>query len=186
LALAALADEIKPWVLIEEIVAASDATIDFEALDASLYDRFMIKVENAHPSSDNVQVRLRVGTGGTPTYQTTNQYHSCVEYGEQGDTDDIYTRDNDPAADFIEITKSVGLGNDTPQALDARVEFVSPDDGYNTKFTTEGVWNGTSDEFAWAKTRGGFNSTVDVTAIRFYLSGGTFQSGSFKLYGIRK
>jgi len=61
---------LKSLVLLSEATAANSATIDFTGLTSD-YSQYRIEYEGVRPQTNSVvALRMRVGTGGTPTYQT--------------------------------------------------------------------------------------------------------------------
>lgn len=72
-------------VFIASATASNSATVNFDNNLSATYDNYLVVFENVVASvpGTGVQLRMRVGTGGTPTYQTTN-YLGANEDGTSG------------------------------------------------------------------------------------------------------
>jgi len=182
--IAALEDSIKPWVLIEEIEAASDATIDFEALGT--YDRYMIVIDDGHPATDGVHLSMRVGTGGTPTYQTAD-YRYCTQSNKVDDVDDTFTQSNQTSTAQMLLTVSNSIGNAAPERVQSIITFSEPLNAVGDKLFKACTQHlGTTGIAAYSNMNvGSWDSQTAITAIRLYFSSGNVDHGKFSLYGLR-
>lgn len=62
---------ISALTLLSTATAAASATINFDNFLTSTYDNYLIMVDDVVVASGGGYLSLRVGTGATPTYQTT-------------------------------------------------------------------------------------------------------------------
>lgn len=182
--LAGLETKVKPWVLIEEIDASNDATIDFTGLDAysALYDDFMLIMAKVKPINDGNAIRMRVGTGATPTWETGSDYGYHVNSAESGSVS--YAANANSNANYIFL--NLDVGNDSSQGMGGVVKVMNLHDAiYKTPFLIH-----TSSQAALNETQlgvgvGSFNVGTAITALRIYAASSNVDEGNFKLYGIR-
>lgn len=67
------------WVLLGTVTASAQASADFNNLITSTYDDYVVVVNNYMPATNAQTILLRVGTGATPTYQSTNYTNSALQ-----------------------------------------------------------------------------------------------------------
>jgi len=156
------------WIKLAEAVASNDATIDFEGVINSTYKQYMVVFENVVPVTDDVDLYMRVGTGGTPTYQTGSVY-------DTGGT--LY--------DHLFIT-NVGMGSAADEGLSGRSFMYDPSASSHTRVKNTTIYDRASTGGTIGNDLSGrYDSTIPVTAIRFYMDSGNIESGTFTLYGFK-
>jgi hypothetical protein len=157
------------WIEIGDSgVIASAATVDFEGIDAT-YEMLMAVFDGVRPATDGAFFRGRVGTGGTPTYQTGTVYY--------GNT-----------ADHLRVGHVVtGIGNASGESLSGRAEIFGHDDSDNyTRLVGEIVSSSGAGVITPATAKSDYSANTLVTALRFYMSSGNIASGRIRLYGLKK
>ena len=172
------------WVKLQSTTASADATIDFETGIDSTYDVYKIVGTNIHMSGDGSAIFLRVGHGSTPTYQTGGTYDYAVQqvaiagsaFGNAASS-----------TSGTSLNMVGGVGNATGENANFTFRFYGAAGTDNFKmFHWMGTSHGTDGiQVNWVG-HGGFPSGSAITAIRFFASSGTFESGSFALYGLAK
>jgi hypothetical protein len=154
-------------VLISTQTASASASLDFTGL--STYTRYMLLLENIVPATNNVQTRLQIGTGATPTYATSN--YSCGTDAYEGG-----------ANGFIITAGNFSVSNG---GLNATITLMAPVAGYPGYLVTSAWFDGNGETLARFAAGGGrYTSTATVTAFRLIFSSGNITSGKASLYGI--
>jgi len=173
------------WDLISTATASSSTTIDFTGL-SSTYKTYKIIITDLIAATNTVNLLIRLGTGGTPTYDTGSNYGWAVGYLQgspttgaalgavQGNLSDTSFRINSNSITNTstkpvngEITLYNPSQSSTFHALDSRINFFE-----NSLICQN-----------WATAL--YKSSTAVTAIRLFMSSGNIASGTIQLYGIR-
>lgn len=172
------------WETVATQTASSSSTLDFTGIDSSAYDQYMLVFDDlVLTGSSAAELQLRVGTGGTPTWDTGNNYdfYLAWEYGTSG----IGTA----SRAFVSATDTIRLGTvsniSSPQnvPINGSCLVVGLPSGQNLK-VAQGVadYDGASG-LSQQMFSGVHNSTSDITALRIVPSGGTIASGRVHLMG---
>lgn len=175
-------------VLLEQHPASSSLTLDFTSFISSTYDEYLIEFINILPDTSDVGLRMRMGTGGGPTYDTAANYGWMAwvfRAGGGGATG------AEGGAAFIQLTYGSGgtVGVNTSAnwgGVSGHIRLFDPQAAVYT--TTEGLSRYLDNEpFRLMNTlAGSYESTTAVTALRFYFSSGNIASGVIRIYGIAK
>jgi hypothetical protein len=178
----------KGWVLVTSQSASSSATIDFTGL-GDTYDHYMIVLDNVKPATDDAVLTLRVGTGGTPTYQATGYTYGGRTSGPSGGADIGSTTDS--ITTQIPVTRQgggagTGIGNATGEHASGRVLFSNPEASDFPLFEISSRYVNSSGVLNGVTNSGMYGSAGAFTAVRFLMSSGNISSGTFRLYGLRK
>jgi hypothetical protein len=170
------------WDLISTAVASSSATIDFTGLN-NTYTTYKIVVSNLVPATNNTILGLRVGTGGTPTYQSGASDYSWVR---------LFSVPASSGGGGVNTDNKILIGSNGAQSNLASRGYSAEITIANPSQTTDnhGVYytSGSIDSSGLAIYQTGWGvylSTTAVTAIRIFMNSGNIASGTFKLYGIR-
>lgn len=169
-------------VLISSQTASSSATIDFTGLN-STYHTYIIEFSQVVPVTDGQPLYLRVGTGGTPTYQSGASDYSWSIMFLVHATSPAYGQLGDDADSEIQLSDNVG--NNTLESVDGRIVFYNPSatSRYHKCTFENNSINGSGVAFT-AVGSGIYRSTTAVTALRLLFASGNISSGTFKLYGV--
>lgn len=161
------------WVPIQTLTAANVASLDFTNLDTATYVAFMLSFRNLRPATNSVNLLIRVGTSGTPTWQTTGYVNS-----RGGDTAGVGLYD-------LSGTK-ITLSNDSAGGVSGHV--IISDLGSST-FTKKmsGILTAlySDSSMTSAFCAGNFNSTTAMAALRVLFSSGNLAAGAVDLFGIK-
>ncbi len=161
------------WEFVSTQTASSSSSIDFTGM-ASGYD-YHLSVYDYNAASDNTDLYLRFGTGGTPTYQSSD--YSFVTYGTQGGS---FTTDQSASASQCRLSPQ-GMGTGTNEVVHFELTIRNPaDSGSNTFMSGEGGGRHQSGGSSLGFNFSG-NRQVDeaVTAVRILQSSGNIDSGKF-------
>ena len=162
-------------VLLETLTASNSATLDFENLLDSTYDRYEVEILKLIPATDGAEIRARVGTGATPTWVTTTSY-----------------RYSSTAASYILLSSTLASLADVSSASNECyhqvINIFNPSDtSVYTYLEGRGVFHdASSGNVGFASSGGAYEATTAVTSFRVYCSAGNITSGQVKLYGIKK
>jgi hypothetical protein len=154
-------------VLISTQTASASASLSWTGL--STYTRYMLILENIVPATSNVQTRVQIGTGATPTYVTSG--YSCGSDAFEGGF-----------AGFLISNGNFTVSNG---GLNATITLMTPTAGYAGYTFTSAWFDGSGETLARYAAGGGRNtSTSTVTAFRLIMESGNITSGKATLYGI--
>jgi hypothetical protein len=108
------------WSYVSSISPTSAATVDFETLVAG-YDYTMVlhQIEMAY---DPDHLYIRVGTGGTPVYQTSG-YNSIGHYNS---TTTFTTSHNADVSTAIDTTRQDSFGSAAGERVDGEILILDP------------------------------------------------------------
>lgn len=190
-------DLVGGYVLLSSATASASATIDFTGL-SSTYDLYAIVISDATCATDAVHLWSRFGTGGGPTYQTTNYAWTVPLFGytananyssNSGSATGVSTTDRNVLTTWGPSTN--GLGNAAGESMSG-VYYIAGAAGSNYKR----IWGGyilsrSSDSLQQNGSGGGqWLSTTAITAVRFGFSDNSadrnIATGTFALYGMKK
>jgi len=173
---------VRDWELLGTASASASSSVDFETSINSTYHAYKILIAGLVPASDAVDLFLRIGTGGTPTYQSgASDYGWAITTTETGNVGSGLSDDADS-----EVAIATGVGTGANEDLCGEITIYDPS---NTGFNTMVTYN-ISQRTSAALTRttvgaGQYLADTAVTAIRLIMSSGNIASGEFRLYGLR-
>jgi len=171
------------WTFLSTVTASNSATVDIETTFDSTYENYAIVASSVRPVSNGVNLLARQKQGGV--YKVDNyQYHlsrssnSAATYaGSANGNDTSYLVANDLTA---------ASGN--PEGGASFVMYIPNPSNTTLRKTVfaTGVVN-TANDGAKQMTLAGdnFDLTSALTGIRFFMSSGNIDSGTFRLYGIK-
>ena len=171
--------------LIATQTASADSTIDFANNLDSTYEAYVVVFSGTIPATDGARFQLRIGTGGTPTYQSgASDYSWSTDYTVPGAASGGAVASD---AEIELIGTALTVGNATGEHVAGRVFIHSPSDtNLHTYVEAQIVGKNTASGLFIANTAGSYNATTAVTSLRFLFSSGNITSGEFKLYGLQK
>lgn len=181
--------------LLNETTISNDANINFgSSLITDDYDLYDVYVKNLIPATDNVQLKCRLGVGGSlSTGNTDYSIHSQVwgtKSSDAGEGDSANLASDNRFNLTVAADQSLGTGDG--ESWNGRYRF------YNLRSTTfikgmQGLDSGgvTSNEYfsilRSSKYVGKYNvnRTSKVDTISIFSSSGNLTSGTISLYGIK-
>jgi len=178
--------------LLRTQAASASASLDFVhgasgvVLDDT-YDSYQLVCSNLLPATDDVELWLRVGTGGGPTYQTT-----LYAYGVWWVSETSSNRESGTATTRIFLagisaaTNSVGSA--ATKGVSATVTFDNPESAtLHKQFYYNSTYLLASDGSILSSNGAGvWKSATAITAVRIMFESGNIASGRVSLYGITK
>ena len=180
--------------LISEQTASASASISFTSGLDSTYPIYLIKVINAHRSSTgNEQIlEFNLSSDGGSNYNVTKTTTVFDTYHRENDTSVGlgYNSSQDIAqgTGFQNLTPEIELGQDDDASSSGELYIFNPS---STTFVKHFMWTGNHMSYyspPWSVNSfiaGYGNTTSSINAIRFQMSSGNVDSGTFKLYGIK-
>lgn len=179
------ADRGDVWVLLSTVTASNSATVDFTGLSSD-YDNYEVVIDNIVPSTNSTDFWVRVGTGGTPTYQTGSVYNYVLHFGYYNGTSVAGV-----AGAFSANQIAVATANNVSNISSLNVEVMIYDPSQTATHHVMDIKRRQVQTITSTSTvtigdmTCAYASTTAVTAIRFQMSSGDISTGTFKLYGIK-
>jgi hypothetical protein len=171
--------------------ASASATIDFTANDhprifSGEFDTLLFELTAVKPSTDDVYLAARIGTGAGPTFQATGYEWGASLIGIAGLANDGSTTSGITTLMVVGRTGAVnGIGNAAGEYLAGRLWLTNPagSDYPSIRFDgvyirADGVGNGIS-------AFGRYGSALAITGLRFLMSSGNIASGTFRVFGVK-
>lgn len=168
-------------VWLNGVDASASATIDFAGFISGTYKSYRFRFTDIIPATNAAQLWMRMGTGGTPTYDAGANYHYHQwRYfaSSQGPT-------GGDGQSAIILCLGIGTGSANYSVSGEATLFNAAGAIHKTvqSRTTEvdtgaGAYLGTF-------TDGIYQSTTAITAVRFLMSSGNIASGRIDMYGIK-
>ncbi len=174
------------WALIETQSASSSATIDFTNGLDDTFDAFEIRISNAKLATDDVEMWMRIGTGAGPTYQAGASAYYWQTDVLRGASSGIVGDVGDSEMVLSFTSAGAALGNASGENFNAVIGFNNPDASDFCEFHWRGSYSDASGIPTPFWGGGRYNTAGAITAIRFLPETGTFASGRFSLYGLKK
>jgi len=172
-------------VLLAEQTASADATLDFDNVFDSTYDIYEIEIIGVVPGTDNQIFEFKLGTGATPTYQTTLYDWSASITAANAS---ITIVEREAVADaHVELSSGSGVGNGSGESISCTIKLYSLS---NAALRTLGSYNSiflTAAASQTGSTYGHFTRQANEahTSCRFEFASGNVASGTIKVYGVR-
>jgi len=177
--------------LISEQTASSSSAISFTSGIDSTYKEYQFHFIDVHPSNNQVTLQLEVSINSGSAYNavaTTSTYFKPLNYEDGQSANNLsYDANRDIANATSAIPIAHNIDYDTDSSCSGVLHLFDPSSTTFVKHfisTINQVFhqtpNGTSTRFV----AGYVNSTSAVNAIRFSMSAGNIDSGTFKLYGV--
>ena len=173
--------------LISTQTASSSASIEFTSGIDSTYKEYIIKFIDIHPATDGATLELEASTNGGSSYgitKTTTYVTAFHGEGGGGGTLTYYT-----GQDLAQSTSSQNIthyqGNDNDQCGAGTLNLF---DLSSTTFVKHFMFRHSEstlhDYNVQNLVAGYFNTTSAIDAIKFSMSSGNIDAGTFKLYGV--
>lgn len=170
------------WVTIETVTASASSALNFQSLNSAVFDEYELSFDLTMTTDDTLPI-LQIGTGVTPTYQT-----SGYSFGELGRTAAGSTVANDSASAsgiVMGLDSASGrVGNASGEHVSARIMFFNPAATQYPTFQFS-VWYTTAGGQPFSMTGSGwYGSSTAFTAVRLIVSGSnTYAAGTARLRG---
>lgn len=157
--------------------ASASATVDFANLLTATYDNYLLEVQNLLPVTDATTHQMRVGTGATPTYQTTS-YSGCgICKGGAAN----YAS----GTGAMDLNLTSRMGNDASRTAGMNITVHNANGSTDKTINAmNAYWDSTGNIDDIACVSGRWQSSTVITSLRFLQSSGNISTGNYKLYGI--
>jgi len=159
------------WAFVETVTSSNAATTNFETLDAGSA-RFMIIFHDYNPATDTTNLWMRIGTGGTPTYQAGALDYAWGADVMSVDGSDSKTTD-DPDTEMVLNGETLSIGNAADECAFGVIHFGNP---HSTTYPTMFTWNmtyvGNPNYVRLCQGGGMYDPTTAVTAVQLLSSSG--------------
>jgi hypothetical protein len=163
--------------------AAASASLDFTTFISSTYDTYKIEGVELILATNTADLRIEMGTGGGPTWDTGNNYEWAMVGRATDGTSQTDNGSTGLARVFKSIANAAGYGFGTfsltasglqstaiRKTLHGTVEYVS-----SVPQATYGMFG-----MQWT------TAATAVTGLRFIASAGNITSGVIRIYGVSK
>ena len=177
-------------VLLSTVTASSSGTIDFTSGIDSTYKEYQVHAINVHPEENGRVLSFQTDTGTNTNY---NQTVTCTHFTHRHHEDDSATSlGYDTGSDLAQSTSFVPLtsgstANNNDDNCCSILHLFNPSSTTFVKHfivRTQNI-NSTSDPNSnESYVAGYFNTTTALTRIRYKMSSGNIDAGTFKLYGV--
>lgn len=181
-------------VYVAGVTAVASANVDFGGNITGTYDNYMHVLNNVSPSTNDVALLMRVGTGGGPTYQATNYGVTLqgVTMNTSPNSQGTYEGAFSATSAKISGTEPFGGGystqinNGANCVLSATVELYNTQSANFKNMTSRASYiTGAGTTYPCVMFGGAiWRGTTALTSTRFFMSSGN-TSGQFRLYAIK-
>ena len=172
-------------VFLQNQTASSSATLDFTSFISATYDEYLFELVNVIPATDNVELWMRVGTGGGPTYDSGSNYSFGNFRFSQAGSAVTGATPGSPTTQW-DLSGSGGVDNSSNYGVWGSVKLFGPGSAIYKKIRGEFGYLSNGNEPLASNISGMYLSATALTAIRFLFSSGNIASGSIRCYGIAK
>ena len=171
--------------LLSTQTASTDATIDFTSVLTTTYEVYILEMSNVVMSNDGVDVSIRTSTDNSTFDSGAGNYAHCAFDGiDTGAT--ITGTASSSETSINSINGSSTVGSDTDESFNGTVKIYNPLGTNQTIISFETSFTNGSTALCWSCGAGRRISAADVDAFQILVSAGTFSTGEFKLYGVKK
>lgn len=176
-------DGVTALVPLESVPLVGSGYTDLTHITSN-YGSYEIHFNNVIPSNDNVDIRLRTSADSGSTFDDTigDYKYGLDTITYNGSASHIVTEDDDSG--HIKIAETVGSAA-YERGLCGRVKIFTPAHAGRTHMRSVMTYTNAAGYLVDVKCVGRTKLTTAVNAIRFYWSGGDFESGTISLYGIK-
>lgn len=171
-------------VFIDSSDLSSDATADFTAFDAGLYDAYEFVFQNIIPATDDVDFTFLSSTDGGSTWDNTSGDYDFGGIRLRSGT--VFYTDNGNAASLaLSGTGAFTIGNTSGYpGLSGRLFIPGPHLAKKTQFLWSTSFYDPSGNLVMFTGTGLRQSEADVNAVRFRCSSNNIASGTITMYGM--
>lgn len=168
--------------------ASASTSIDFTSSIDGTYDRYEIQIDRLVPTSNAVNLMLRISTDGGSTWLAGAGYSWVVDTNMVQSSGSSTSADTSDSAlyinDFNELNRM--LGNAAGKSSSWKITAHCPASTTLQKmFTWEGTQHSSTTYWGMTRGMGNHSGTAAVNGLRLLLSSGTIASGRFSLFGIK-
>ncbi len=174
------------WTLLSTvIVSGATSSIDFANYLDATYDQYRAVVENLLPTTNNSVIQMRVGTGATPTWDSSSVYGYALDsISLVAGTSTVTGATLATGATLSGQIENTGTG----ASYSAIIDIMFPSDTTYDKFFyfTGSHYVGTVPTYTSGTGTWNPATSAAYTSIRFISPSTTIASGRIRLYGFKK
>jgi hypothetical protein len=160
-------------------VASNSSSLDFTGLNAT-YGTLHLDCHGVTPVNSGADVMVRVGTGGTPTWQTSGYQYSAIYNLASTATPAGVASASDSGINL----GALGLSSDPANLTTFRANFSDlATTGFKMIDFVETGWTTGGGSFRHVTGSGTWTATTAITGIRFMMGGGNIAAGTCTLVG---
>jgi len=166
--------------LLSSVTASNSSTVDMETTFDSTYDSYVIMLTHVKPQNNNETLQLRMKIGGS--YKTANYYYHI---NKSNSASNSYQAESNANVSIMYLARGLATSNPHPLNLNLYISQPALTNQFNSVNWHGGHVDG--NQYAVMASGTGYNQNQGaLTGIRFYMSGGNIEWGTFKLYGVAK
>ena len=177
--------------LIKTLTASSSSTLSFvhgssDVVLDSTYPVYMFKLINIHPATDGQAIMFQgsINTGSAYGVNITSTWFQARHTEDGGTTSLAYSTGKD-LAQSTSFQSFMFSGNANDESCSGEIFLFNPSSTTFVKhFMTSHSESTLHDYNVSNHVAGYFNTTSAINAIKFSMSSGNIDSGTFKLYGV--
>ena len=168
-----------PRVLLEEVVAASDSTIEFTDFVNDAYTRYELEIDRLLLSIDSHTPYLRLSSDNGVSWVSAANYDTNMQYSHTTNSA------SNGSASATALSLSAGsLGNlTTDGGLSGQFEFINLNEAVWTDMIGQSNYGDVTPTQLYNRCHGRLEQNVAMDGIQIYTSGALITSGTFRLYG---
>ena len=174
--------------LISTQTASSSSTISFTSNIDSTYKEYIIKFTDVHAETDQASFtfNLSVDSGSNYNVTKTTSYHRAYHYENDSAAVHGYHTGSDLAQSTGEqILLNGAMSTDNDHCLVGFIHIFEPSSTVFVKHFISTIQMISDQNYSYNAFIAGYgNTTSAIDAIRFKMSSGKIDSGTFKLYGV--
>lgn len=167
----------RTMVLLASTPASSSASIEFKSLITSNFTTYMAEIRGMIPQTNATNLLLTFSTDNGSTYLSAN-YKYCVTFSTT--TRGIVTS----TASGSNIILVTVVSNSTSRGLDMDLMFYDVNTANQISCWTQCIHQGSDNVTALIVTNASNTGTTAINAMKFAMSSGNINSGTFNFYGI--
>lgn len=154
-------------VFLGEFTASNEATLDCDNIFDSTYSTYEVVIVEATPATDGANLRARVGTGSSPTYQS-----GASDYKNGSSTSAV-----------ISLASFVGNVSGETAAGTITV-YGAPNTSFYTYCSYHIIYSENNGDIESVVDGTAYMATTAVTSIQFFASSGNI-TGTVRIYGVK-
>ena len=180
-------------VLIKTLTASGDSTISFvdgssDVVLDNTYPVYLFKFINVHPNGNDRKFYMQGNTVGASGFnETITSTYFRAYHNEAGSTAALSYESGNDLAQSTGVKELIdSLGSDNDQSMCGEMYLFNPSSTTFVKHFMSKCSNYHQGDFnLQVFTAGYFNTTSAIDEIQFSTNTGNFETGTFKLYGIK-
>tara|TARA_Y100001938_G_scaffold147603_1_gene229175 strand:+ start:1927 stop:2766 length:840 start_codon:yes stop_codon:yes gene_type:complete len=176
--------------LLQSVTASNNTTITVGSAGGSnhfsnsAYKKFLIHAYDVDLTADSF-FKMNFGTGTTPTIDETSSYGWAINQYNTNAASASYTNADGNSTEIRLMSSQQDAASPTDASF--HVELINPSNADQFTMCTGWAMFGSInlDDFHRSLFFGVYEEITAITAVRFSLESGSFETGEFRLYGVK-